>query len=115
MVDALDKNNRDTSVLPENIVVPLRFVATTEVNDGVDDTATEGLCEVPPVTMFVPALMLRTYVVPVDRNTFDRLVPPDVKVLAETVVNEGVELTAIVGLCAVPPVTILVPAITFLT
>jgi hypothetical protein len=65
LVDALDKNRRDTSVLPEKSVVPLRFVATTEVNEGVELTATEGLCTVPPVTMFVPALTLRTYVAPV--------------------------------------------------
>jgi hypothetical protein len=97
--------------------VPLRIIvsALTEVNEGVDDTATEGLCTVPPVTMFVPALMLRTYVAPVDRNTFDRLVPPDVKVFAATDVNEGVELTAIVGFCAVPPVTTFVPAPTLCT
>jgi hypothetical protein len=49
-------------------------------------------------------------VAPVERNTFDKLVPPDVKVLAATDVKDGVELTDIVGFCAVPPVTILVPA-----
>ena len=115
MVDALDKNKRDTSVAPENNVVPLKLAATTDVKLGVDDTATEGLCAVPPVTMFVPALTLRTYVAPVERNTLERLVPPDVKVFAATDVNEGVELTATVGFCAVPPVTTFVPAPTLCT
>ena len=115
LVDALDKNKRDTSVAPEKSVVPLKLAATTEVNEGVELTATEGLCAVPPVTMFVPALMFRTYVAPVERNTFDRLVPPDVKVLAATDVKEGVDDTATVGFCAVPPVTTFVPAPTLCT
>ena len=82
---------------------------------GVLDTDTEGLCAVPPVTMFVPALMFRTYVAPVERNTLERLVPPDVKVLAATDVKDGVDETATVGFCAVPPVTTFVPAPTLCT
>jgi hypothetical protein len=129
LVDALDKNNRDTSVAPEKSVVPLRFVAKTDVNEGVLETDTEGLCAVPPVTMFVPALMLRTYVAPVERNWLvaplpknrrDTSVLPEKSVVplrfvATTEVKLGVDETDTVGFCAVPPVVMLLPAPTLCT
>ena len=115
MVDALDKNNRDTSVLPENSVVPLKLAEKTDVNEGVDETDTVGFCAVPPVTTFIPAPTLCTNVVAVPKNKRDTSVPPEnnvvpLKFVATTEVKLGVDETDTEGFCAVPPVTMFVPA-----
>ncbi len=110
MVAPLPKKRRDTSVSPEKRVVPVTLFAMTDVNDGVLDTETVGFWAVPPVVMLLPPPTLCTNVVAVERNTLERLVPPDVKVFAATDVNDGVDETATVGFCAVPPVTTFVPA-----
>ncbi len=79
------------------------------MNDGSREVDIIGFCEVPPVVILIPPITLCTYVVAVDRNTFEISVPPDVKVFAATDVNDGVLDTATVGFWAVPPVKMLLP------
>ena len=105
------------------MVPPLKLIANTDENVGLLDVLMTGFCAVPPVTMLVPPDMLCTYVVAVERNWFVEAVDknsletsvfPENNVfplifVANTDENVGSVEVLMIGFCAVPPVTMLVP------